>query len=210
MVAYLAFTDRRGKEVLYVGGAFSLTVFLTYLLIGVGLLSFVRAVGVSGAAGKWITVAVASITAVFGLFALYDYLRARRSGKADSTLGLSSGVTRRIHKAIREHTNTGYLVLGAVVLGVMITVLELGCTGQVYLPTITFVARSGGDRTRAVLYLVLYCLMFVLPLMVVFLISYFGTSQEKLVAFGKKHSANLKLIGGLVLLGLSALLFITL
>ncbi|MCG2795685.1 MAG: hypothetical protein L6427_07485, partial [Actinomycetia bacterium] len=188
---------------------FSLTVFLTYLLIGVGLLSFIRAIGGTGTAGKWITVAVASLTAAFGLLALFDYLRSRRSGKTESTLGLSAGVTRRIHRAIREHTSTGYLVAGAVVLGVVITVLELGCTGQVYLPTITFVARAGGDRLRAVLYLALYCLMFILPLVVVFLLSYFGTGQKKLVAFGRKHAANLKLAGGLVLIGLSVLLFIT-
>ena len=210
LVSYLAFTGRRGREVLYVGGAFTFTVFLTYLLIGVGLLSFVRAIGVSGTAGTWIAVVVASITGVFGLVAIYDYFRSRKSGKAESTLGVGPGVTRRIHRAVREHTNTGFLVAGAVLLGVVITVLELGCTGQVYLPTITFVARAGGDRARAVLYLVLYCLMFILPLAVVFLLSYFGTSQEKLVAFGKKHAMNLKLTGGLVLLGLSALLFITL
>lgn len=210
LVAYLAFIGREGKEVLYVGGAFTFTVFLTYLLIGIGLFGFVRAVGVSGSAGKWITVAVASITGVFGLVAVYDFLKAKATGKAESTVGLSTGVTRRIHRVVRERTNTGYLVLGAVLLGVVITVLELGCTGQVYLPTITFVARAGGDRTRAVIYLVLYCIMFILPLAVVFLLSYFGTSQDKLVAFGKKHAATMKLIGGLVLLGLSALLFITL
>ena len=209
LVAYLAFTGREGKEVIYVGGAFTLTVFLTYLLIGVGLLSFVRAVGVSGTAGKWITVAVASLSAAFGVFAIYDYVKARSTGKAESTLGLTAGVTRRIHKAVREHTRTRSLVLGAIVLGIVITVMELGCTGQVYLPTITFVARSGDDRLRAILYLVMYCFMFIVPLVVVFLLVFFGTSQEKLVAFGKKHAMNLKLTGGLVLLGLSALLFIT-
>jgi len=210
LVAYLAFIGREGKDVLYVGGAFTFAVFLTYLLIGIGLFSFVRAVGVSGTAGKWITVAVASFSAAFGVVAIYDFLKSKATGKAESTVGLGPGVTRRIHRVVREHTNTGYLMLGAVLLGVVITILELGCTGQVYLPTITFVARAGGDRTRAVLYLVLYCLMFILPLAVVFLLSYFGTSQDKLVAFGKKHAMKLKLTGGLVLLGLSAILFITL
>lgn len=210
LVAYLAFIGREGKEVLYVGGAFTITVFLTYLLIGIGLFGFVRAVGVSGTAGKWITIVVASITGTFGLVAVFDFLKAKATGKAESTLGLGPGVTRRIHRVVRQHTNTGYLVLGAVLMGVIITVLELGCTGQVYLPTITFVARAGGDRARAILYLVLYCFMFILPLVVVFLLSYFGTSQERLVAFGGKHAAKLKLIGGLVLLALSALLFITL
>ena len=209
LVAYLAFTDRRGKEMLYVGGAFSLTVFLTYLLIGVGLFSFVRAIGGTGTAGKWISIAVASFTAAFGLLALLDYARSRRSGKPDSTMGISPGVTRRIHKAIRKNIDTGYLVVGTVVLGVVITVLELGCTGQIYLPTITFVARSGDDRFRAILYLVLYCLMFVLPLVVVFLLSYFGTSQKKMVDFGRRNANVLKLAGGLMLIGLSVLLFAT-
>jgi cytochrome c biogenesis protein CcdA len=53
--------------------------------------------------------------------------------------------------------------------GVVISIIELACTGQVYLPTILFVLGVPELRLQAGVYLVLYNLMFVLPLVVVFL-----------------------------------------
>lgn len=210
LIAYLAYTGKTGRDALYVGIAMALTAFLTYLLLGVGLLSFVRAVSRSGTAGTWVTAVVASLTAVFGLLAIYDFLRSRKKGSASKALGMSGGMTRRIHKAIRDHTKTGYLVAGAAVLGVVVTVLEFGCTGQVYLPVITFVVRSGSDTVKAFLYLALFCAMSTVPLVVVFLLAYFGTSSRKLADFGRRHAPALTLLGGMAMLGLSVALFVTL
>jgi cytochrome c biogenesis protein CcdA len=184
--------------------------FLTYLLVGLGLLSFIRAISRTGTAGTWITAIVASFTAAFGLVNIYDYARSKSSGEMSSMLGLSKSATQRIHKLIREHTKTSHLVIGAAVLGVLITLFELGCTGQVYLPVITFVARSGGDRLKAIFYLILFCVMSTLPLVVVFLLAYFGTSNEKLAAFGRKHMPELSLLGGVAMLALAVVLFVTL
>jgi cytochrome c biogenesis protein CcdA len=210
LVAYLAFIGKTGKDTLYIGAALSIMAFLTYLLVGLGLLTFIHSISRTGSTGTYITAVVASLTAVFGLVNIYDYTRSKTSGELKSTLGMSKGMTNRIHKAIREHTKTSHLVIGAAVLGILITLFELGCTGQVYLPVITFVARAGGARTRAVLYLILFCVMSTLPLVVVFLLAYFGTSNEKLAEFGKKHTPALTLLGGVAMLVLAVILFATL
>jgi cytochrome c biogenesis protein CcdA len=210
LVAYLAFIGRTGKDTLYVGAAISIMAFLTYLLVGLGALSFIRAISRTGSAGTYITAIVASLTAVFGILSIYDYARSKRSGTLTATAGLSKGMTQRIHRVIREHTKTRYLVLGAAVIGILITVFELGCTGQVYLPVITFVAQSGGARAQAVLYLVLFSIMSTLPLVVVFLLAYFGTSNEKMAEFGRKHTPTLTLLGGVAMLVLAVILFATL
>lgn len=206
LISYLAFIDRRGRELFMTGGAFSAAVFVTYLLIGLGFLSFVR---VLGSAGKWFTLAVAIITAIFGLVSLRDYIAGRRKGKATSTLGLPDNITRRIHKLIRDKVKARYLVLGAVALGAIIAVMELGCTGQVYLPTIAFIARSGGDKFKAWIYLLIYNLMFIIPLLVVFGLFYAGTSSEKLVEWARKHTQTLKLLSAILFFALAALLFAT-
>jgi len=210
LVAYLAFIGKTGKETIYVGVALSVMAFLTYLLVGLGLLSFIRVISGSGTAGTWITAVVASFTALFGVVSIYDYAKMKASGEMSSTLGLTKGVTQRIHRLIREHTKTSHLVVGAAILGILITIFELGCTGQVYLPVITFVARSGGDRVKAVIYLILFSAMSTLPLVVVFLLTYFGTSNEKLAAFGRKHMPELTLLGGVAMLALAVILFVTL
>ena len=210
LIAYLSFIGRRRGEVLVVGGAFTMTVFVVYTFIGFGLLSFVSAIGSTGAAGKWLAGTIAGLTAVFGIIAIADYVRSRKSGKAKSSLSLSTSMTRRIHESIKKHTKVTYLIGGAVVIGFVVTVFELGCTGQVYLPTITFVARAGSDKARAIIYLLLYNVMAVIPLVVVFMLAYFGTSSERLAQFGRKHAPGLTLVGGIAMLGLSAVLFATL
>ncbi len=208
LFSYLAFVGRRGKDILYIGGAYTLAVLITYFLIGLGLLSFLRVIG---AAGKWVSLGIAIITLIFGLVTLYDYIQSRRKpGKASSTLGLPRSITRRIHGVIRDKARTRNLIVAGVVMGVLIAALELGCTGQVYLPTISFVARAGGDRLEAVLYLIAYDLMFIVPLVIVFIIAYTGTHSEKLVEFARKHTPTLELLSSLVFFGLAALLFATL
>jgi hypothetical protein len=48
-------------------------------------------------------------------------------------------------------------------------------------------------RGRAIAYLVLYNLMFIVPLVVVFILAYYGTTSRDLTAFLKKHAAAVKL-----------------
>jgi hypothetical protein len=48
----------------------------------------------------------------------------------------------------------------------IVSVLELACTGQVYLPTISFVVGIPEMRASAIAYLVMYNLVFILPLLV--------------------------------------------
>jgi phosphoglycerol transferase MdoB-like AlkP superfamily enzyme len=51
--------------------------------------------------------------------------------------------------------------------------------------------------------LLLYCLAFILPLVVVFLVSYFGTTSQQLGLFVTRHTAAIKALTGLVFAGLA-------
>ena len=107
-----------------------------------------------------------------------------------------------IHKVIREQTRTSGVIIGAVVIGFAISVLELVCTGQVYLPTITFVMGIEGMRSNALSYLILYNLMFITPLLVVFGFVYWGTTSMQLGGVLQRHLMPVKLGTGVLLLGL--------
>ena len=87
--------------------------------------------------------------------------------------------------------------------GFAVSLIELACTGQVYLPTIVYVLSRPDLAAQAFLYLVLYCLMFILPLIVVFVLSYFGTTSEQLGQFVNRHTAAIKLATAAVFVGLS-------
>ena len=81
----------------------------------------------------------------------------------------------------------------AFVTGMAISIIELACTGQVYLPTILFVLGVPELQARAVLYLVLYNVMFILPLVVVFVLACLGTTSEQLSQFINRRAATVKL-----------------
>jgi hypothetical protein len=119
------------------------------------------------------------------------------------TLKLPDGLRKRINKVIRENARVEAFVAVALVTGFVVSLLELACTGQVYFPTIAYVTSVPELASRAILYLLLYCLMFILPLVVVFLMSYFGTTSERLGLFLVRHIGTIKLLTALVFVGLA-------
>lgn len=193
LVSYLSVRKRRGRELLATGAAFSTGVFLAYLMLGLGLLKFLTAIPVLNTLGKWIygLTMLVCLGLAWGSFA--DYLKAREGRLEDMSLKLPDylrGVERRL---IREGSRAQSFVLAAFGLGFVVSVVELACTGQVYLPTIIFVLGLAEWRARATLALVVYNLMFVLPLVVVFLLVYLGTTSQQLTRWMLRRAATIKL-----------------
>jgi cytochrome c biogenesis protein CcdA/glutaredoxin len=200
-ISYLAFMGRKGQDVLAVGVAFALGVFLTYLGVGVGLLKFLASLPFLDAMSRWVYGLTAALCLFLAAGSLYDWWQARRGKPEEMRLKLPTGLRRWINRVIREGAGVRAFVPVAFVTGAAISVIELACTGQVYLPTILFVLGMPGLRVRAGLYLLLYNLIFVLPLVVIFLLAYFGTTSQQLAQFINRRAATIKLAtAGLFLL----------
>lgn len=58
-------------------------------------------------------------------------------------------------------------------------------------------------RTQAVLFLILYNLMFIVPLIIVFVLAYYGTTSKQFTAFLKKNAAAVKIGMALVFITLA-------
>ena len=202
-ISYLAFTGRRGRDILFVGISFTLGVFLTYLLVGVGLLKVVQSLSFFTALGRWVYLLTALLCLALAVLTFRDYFRAREGQTTDMTLKLPLSLRRQINKVIRESAQVRAFVVMAFVTGFIVSLLELACTGQVYLPTIVYVMSQPDLAAQAFLYLLLYCLMFILPLVVVFALSYFGTSSEQLGQFINRRTSTIKFITGLLFVALA-------
>jgi cytochrome c biogenesis protein CcdA/thiol-disulfide isomerase/thioredoxin len=198
-VSYLTLSGRKGREILAVGAAFTCGVFLAYLVVGLG---FYKVLGMLGnlltRLGRWVYGLTAVLCAGLAIFSFLDYLKARRGEIGDMSLNLPHSLRKRINAVIRRGRGAQAYVVGAFVTGLVVSFLELACTGQVYLPTIIFVTSVPELRVRAVLYLVLYNALFVLPLIVVFILAYYGTTSKDLTRFLQHNAAVVKL--GMVLL----------
>jgi cytochrome c biogenesis protein CcdA len=200
-ISYLAFAGREGRDVLLAGAAFALGVFLTYLGVGFGVLRFLATLPFLDAASGWIYGLTATLCLLLAVGSLHDWWQARHGEAAAMRLKMPSRLRRWINRTIREGTGARAFVLVTFVTGVVVSIIELACTGQVYLPTIVFVLGLPELQARAGLYLVLYNLMFVLPLVVVFVLAYLGTTSQQLGLLIHRHTAKVKLAtAGLFLL----------
>ena len=201
-ISYMSLVGRERKEMLIAGGAFATAVFVTYLLMGMGLLKFLSFLNEFSVIAKCVYLLAAIGTFILAFLSLYDAIKAKQGKVKEITLQLPKSLKLRIHKVIREQTRTSGVVIGAVVIGFAISALELVCTGQVYLPTITFVMGVEGMRVNALAYLILYNLMFITPLVVVFGFVYWGTTSLQLGGVLQRHLMSVKLGTGVLLVGL--------
>jgi glutaredoxin len=208
-VSYLALMGRKGRDILFVGASFTVAVFIAYLLVGVGVLSFVHSLGVINTLSRVVYLATGVFCLGLAALSIVDWYRIRRGRLEDITLKLPDGLQKRVHKAIREGRNMRNYVWAAFVTGFAVSLLELACTGQVYLPTIIFVSGVPELRINALFYLVVYNLMFILPLVVVFVLVYYGTTSKQLTGFFRSRAAWVKALTAILFGALGSWLLFT-
>ncbi|MFP4418430.1 MAG: cytochrome c biogenesis CcdA family protein [Chitinispirillaceae bacterium] len=212
LISFLATQKRKRSEVLVIGLSFTAAVFFTYLLMGVGAfkaLSFLSNHMWISKTVKWSAVGFAGI---IGVVCFRDAFVYKRSGKAkDIKLQLPKAVKMRIHRVISKQLSGTSLILGAIVTGFLVTLLEAVCTGQVYLPTIVLMTRQEGAlKLTGWLYLIFYNILFVLPLLVVMIMAYYGMTWDMLSKKMQNHLVLLKVLLGSVLVFLATFLAVSL
>ena len=209
-ISYLALINRKGKEILWVGGMFAFAVFLTYFLIGTGALKVVSTLSFLPLARKVFSIVIAGIALVLGFISLSDYMQFKKKGTTkDAKLQLSTFLKRMIHSIIRKNVKLSNYILIAAVTGFIVSLLELACTGQIYLPTLMFISNIPDLKINAIFYLLLYNLMFIVPLALIFTFTYWGTSSAQWAALTQRNFGKIKIAMTLLFFGLAALLLYT-
>ena len=190
LLASLALAGRGRREILLIGGLFTLAVFATYFAVGLGLFAALRAAVAFPLASQVIRWLLVAVLLVFAALSARDAVLASRGRASDMTLQLPGYLKRRIHASIRTRVRSTALAASALGLGVLVSVFEFACTGQVYLPTLAYLARLGD--ARALPLLGVYNLGFVAPLAAVFAASWAGVTSRGLTAFFQRHLAAVK------------------
>jgi len=216
-ISYLAMVGKKREEIFRVGICFSVTSFLTHLLLGFGILSFIRYLPVLPLFSRIVYLVTFLISLALGALSLYDYIQLRRGNPSKMKLQIPDFLKRKIHRIIRQRggelegsrANPSLrLILAAVLVAFIITLLQSTCTSQVYLPTILFVTSVPSLRGSAVLYLILYNIVYVVPLVAIFAAVYWGTSSEQLVFFLQRRASAIKLLTAFFFFALAGLLVI--
>jgi hypothetical protein len=208
LVSYLTFVGKKSREILLYGIVFTSGVFIAYLLVGMGLMTFLHQLNSFPLISKGVYLFIALFALTLGVISLYDYLLFRRGQVAKWKLQLPMGLKKRIHEIIREQARFKGGLLATFGTGFIIAVCTVICTGQVYLPTIGFVMAIPELRKNAIFNLVLYNIMYIIPLVGVFVMTFFGVTSEKMAAVTKKHTGSVKLLTAILFLALAGLLFL--
>ena len=207
-ISYLTFVGRKKSEIFWVGLGFSGAIFITYLLIGFGILSFFQHFSFMPLLSQIVYLITFAIVFVLGSYSLFDYVQIKRGKPSGMKLQLPDFLKKRIHRVIRERSRSHHYLIAAVVAGFIVSLLEFTCTGQVYLPTILFVTNLPSLRTSAISYLILYNLMFMIPLLTIFGVTYWGVTSEQLSFFLQKRASTIKLLTSLLFFTLAGILIV--
>ncbi len=191
LLSYLQVTRRTPRETAAAGIAFVAAVYITYFLLGLGLARIITELSAFELAARYLQIGTVIFAGVVMLLCIYDGILCLRGRIDEMVLQLPGVFKERIRATVRTHARSKYIIPASFGVGVLISMLEIACTGQNYLPTILFMLQRGGKGT-AWGYLVLYNLAFVLPLIIVFTLAFFGLRSEKLTPLLKKHAATVK------------------
>jgi len=199
-ISFLAMAGYKKKEMFYVGNSFIFAVFLTYLLIGLGLFTaFYRLAFYKTLSGVLRYLIIGIVFLLAGLN-LYDYL-VYKTKKTPKNLILQ--LPGRIKFLIKKTIGKGYrdkqqgiikLIFVALSVGFVVSILESVCTGQVYFPTVAFLTQLPGImKMKALGYLFIYNLMFIVPLIAIFMLGMLGVSSGQFERFMKDNLGKIKI-----------------
>ena len=191
----LAFKGKNNKnKMLLIGLIYILVVFITYFLAGIGLLFFIQRLNIAEPLGIFVGILII-ILGLIEVKELWWY------GK-----GVTLGIPARRAEQIKKYMKKLSLPM-AIFLGFFVAAVELPCTGGPYLAITTLLSRIGLNA-KVISYLLLYNFIFVLPLIVILFLVYFGTSAKKVKAWKDKQKKWMRFWIGIVMIALGILLIL--
>jgi hypothetical protein len=208
LLSVLAVMKVRARRLAMLGISFCIASFLTYFAIGFGLLRALHMLTGFNIARTLLELLMVGVLALFALLSFVDAARYHASQDARRvTLRLPGRVKALTHHVIHSGLKGHHLVLGGLAVGSAVTALESVCTGQVYVPTLVLMLKTGRGAWPALGYLLLYNAFFILPLVVAFVVTYYGTRTASLLRWSRRNVVFSKILLGLLFLAMAALLF---
>jgi len=221
-ISFLALQGYKRRELIPIGLSFIFAVFITYILIGLGLFGFVYHIEGFWLIRKIFNISIGIFSIIIGILSLYDFVKFKKTNKTEGLLlQLPPAVKNQIHYIIGLHYRKSKgekgeesvaerhifrLIITALVTGFLVSIIEAICTGQTYLPTIVFIFKTTGLKLEALGYLLLYNFMFIVPLLIILVLALLGTSSEEFSGFLKKNLLTIKLILAILFFGIGIFL----
>lgn len=207
LMSVLAMAGIEGKKLATAGICYCSGSFVTYTLIGLGLLSAVRELSISLGLREWVNGVTIGILIIFAMVSIWDAVRFLKSQSGGAIImKLPQKLQLKVHRLMRKASNWRHLVIGAFILGGVVTVIETLCTGQIYVPTLVYMLKQGESVWRHTRLLLLYNAMFTVPAVGVFALMLGGYKLKSVMKLGRKSVVWAKLAMALLFILMAVLL----
>jgi len=176
------------KRMLQVGLTYIGAVFLFYFISGLGVFTFVQVSGIP----KIFSTAAAAVAIIVGIVMIKEAFYPGRGLLLAIPESKKGTITRYIHESTLP---------AAFVLGILVGIFELPCTGGIYLAILSMIT-SRMTFAAGLPLLILYNIAFVIPLLVVLAVVYFGIPPERLENWRNDRRMLIRLVMGLFMIGI--------
>ena len=192
LMAILIQNPEKRRKVLFAGLAFSLAVFFGYMLYGVVIVQFFKTFAeVLRENSKYIYNGLAILAMLIGALNIKDFFFYKKGGFATE---MPIWMRPKVKKTIERITSPA----GAFVIGLLVTIFLLPCTIGPYIVASGILSNLG--ILKSLPWLLYYNLLFVLPMLIITFVIYFGFSEVERVAGWKDRNIKiLHLIAGILL-----------
>ncbi|MBR9702547.1 cytochrome c biogenesis protein CcdA [Candidatus Woesearchaeota archaeon] len=176
------------KEALLSGLAFAASIYIMYFLMGIGLFAALQSAGLT----RTFMFVVAILALILGVLNIKDYFW---YGK-----GILMEVPRSWRPKLKKLISSVTSVPGAFFIGLLVSFFLLPCTSGPYIIILGLLANTT-TQAQGLLYLLLYNLVFILPMIIITIAVYKGLAHvEDLETKRQKALKVLHLIAGIIML----------
>jgi len=178
----------KGKqEALLAGLAFSFTIYVMYLLMGLGIFHVIASSGLTNLFFVIVTIAALLLSAM-EIKAYFSY----KPGFGSVEMPMF------LRPYAKKATSGATSVPGVVIAAVLCSLFLLPCSSGPYLMVLGMLAKSATAETLS--YLVIYNIIFILPMLIITIAIYLGkTTAETMGEIKEKYIREIHLISGIIM-----------
>jgi len=194
LIAILTYNPKKKRNILLAGLAFTISVFIMYLLYGLVIIKFFQVVQALTAIRLWLYKILGFGAIILGILNMKDFVRYKPGGFATE---MPMFMRPKVKKKISGITSPR----GAFFVGIFVTIFLLPCTIGPYI--IAGGILSAFEIIKTIPSLLLYNLIFVMPMIAITLIVYAGFAKvEDVSGWKEKNIRYLHLTAGIIMFAL--------
>lgn len=188
-IALMYTMQKDHKAIVGFGVYYIAAVFVTYFLLGIGLLEAFQFFGIPN-----LIVKIGAIfVIIFGLLNIKEYFFPNAPLKIRMPMSVRMKANEWAHKAT---------IPSAIILGFLVGITEFPCSGAVYIAILSYL-QAQETLTSGIFYLFIYNIMFISPLVIIYLFASNQVITEKLINKQEQLGRKMHLIlaGLMIVLG---------